>query len=92
LVVVTAIQRRVFSIVKSCQWEEMPITKWGRLYRADLRTVFALADESVGLRMIKIRKRQRMKKLSAQMDVLQSADVIVLSEVDWGMKRTDYRP
>jgi endonuclease/exonuclease/phosphatase family metal-dependent hydrolase len=29
--------------------------------------------------------------LSAQMDVLQSADVLVLNEVDWGMKRSDYR-
>ena len=30
-------------------------------------------------------------KLSAQLDALQSADVIVLNEVDWGMKRTDYK-
>lgn len=29
--------------------------------------------------------------LSAQMDILQSADVLVLNEVDWGMKRSDYR-
>ena len=29
--------------------------------------------------------------LSAQMDVLRSADVLVLNEVDWGMKRSDYR-
>jgi endonuclease/exonuclease/phosphatase family metal-dependent hydrolase len=29
--------------------------------------------------------------LSTQMDVLQSADVLVLNEVDWGMKRSDYR-
>jgi endonuclease/exonuclease/phosphatase family metal-dependent hydrolase len=29
--------------------------------------------------------------LKAQIDVLQSADVIVLNEVDWGMKRTDYQ-
>jgi endonuclease/exonuclease/phosphatase family metal-dependent hydrolase len=29
--------------------------------------------------------------LRAQMDVLQSADVLVLNEVDWGMKRSDYR-
>ncbi len=29
--------------------------------------------------------------LLAQMDVLQSADVLVLNEVDWGMKRSDYR-
>ncbi len=26
-----------------------------------------------------------------QMDILQSADVLVLNEVDWGMKRSDYR-
>ena len=26
-----------------------------------------------------------------QMDLLQSADVLVLNEVDWGMKRSDYR-
>ena len=31
------------------------------------------------------------QRLSAQIAVLQSADVIVLNEVDWGMKRTDYR-
>jgi len=31
-------------------------------------------------------------ELSAQMDALQSADVLVLNELDWGMKRTDYRP
>jgi endonuclease/exonuclease/phosphatase family metal-dependent hydrolase len=30
--------------------------------------------------------------LSAQIDVLQSADVIVLNEVDWGMKRSGYQP
>ena len=29
--------------------------------------------------------------LNAQMDLLQSADVLVLNEVDWGMKRSDYR-
>jgi endonuclease/exonuclease/phosphatase family metal-dependent hydrolase len=31
------------------------------------------------------------EELSAQIDLLQSADVMVLNEVDWGMKRTDYR-
>jgi endonuclease/exonuclease/phosphatase family metal-dependent hydrolase len=31
------------------------------------------------------------QELIAQMDVLTSADVIVLNELDWGMKRTDYR-
>src|SRR5580698_2245670 len=31
------------------------------------------------------------EELSAQIDVLNSADVIVLNELDWGMKRTDYR-
>jgi hypothetical protein len=29
--------------------------------------------------------------LDAQMDVLQSADVLILNELDWGMKRSDYR-
>jgi endonuclease/exonuclease/phosphatase family metal-dependent hydrolase len=29
--------------------------------------------------------------LNAQMDVLRSADVLVLNELDWGMKRSDYR-
>jgi endonuclease/exonuclease/phosphatase family metal-dependent hydrolase len=29
--------------------------------------------------------------LRAQMDVLQSADILVLNEVDWGMKRSDYQ-
>lgn len=32
-----------------------------------------------------------LAQLSAQIDVLQSADVFVLNEVDWGMKRTDYK-
>ena len=31
------------------------------------------------------------RSLIAEMDVLQSADVLVLNEVDWGMKRSDYR-
>jgi endonuclease/exonuclease/phosphatase family metal-dependent hydrolase len=30
------------------------------------------------------------QQLSAQMDALQSADVLVLNELDWGMKRSDY--
>jgi hypothetical protein len=30
--------------------------------------------------------------LSAQIDALQSADVLVLNELDWGMKRSDYQP
>ena len=30
------------------------------------------------------------EELSAQMDALQSADVLVLNELDWGMKRSDY--
>jgi endonuclease/exonuclease/phosphatase family metal-dependent hydrolase len=30
-------------------------------------------------------------RLLEQLDVLQSADVLVLNEVDWGLKRTDYR-
>jgi hypothetical protein len=37
------------------------------------------------------KEKTTAEELSAQMDVLQSADVIVLNEVDWGMKRTDYR-
>ncbi len=32
-----------------------------------------------------------MAELADQIDVLQSADVIVLNEVDWGMKRSGYR-
>ncbi|MCZ6879244.1 MAG: endonuclease/exonuclease/phosphatase family protein, partial [Acidobacteria bacterium] len=32
-----------------------------------------------------------MAELAEQIDVFQSADVIVLNEVDWGMKRSDYR-
>jgi endonuclease/exonuclease/phosphatase family metal-dependent hydrolase len=31
------------------------------------------------------------EELIAQMEVLKSADVIVLNELDWGMKRTEYR-
>jgi len=36
-------------------------------------------------------EKARDDVLRAQMDVLQSADVLVLNEVDWGMKRSDYR-
>ena len=36
-------------------------------------------------------EKARDQALLAQMDVLQSADVLVLNEVDWGMKRSDYR-
>jgi len=32
-----------------------------------------------------------MDKISADLDVLQTADVLVLNEVDWGMKRSDYK-
>jgi endonuclease/exonuclease/phosphatase family metal-dependent hydrolase len=39
----------------------------------------------------KDKEKPRDEELSAQMDLLQSADVIVLNELDWGMKRTDYR-
>ena len=35
--------------------------------------------------------KARDQLLLDQMDVLQSADVLVLDEVDWGMKRSDYR-
>jgi hypothetical protein len=35
--------------------------------------------------------KARDQVLLDQMDVLQSADVLVLNEVDWGMKRSDYR-
>jgi endonuclease/exonuclease/phosphatase family metal-dependent hydrolase len=38
------------------------------------------------------KKKTMDKDLIAQMEVFQSADVIVLNELDWGMKRTDYRP
>jgi endonuclease/exonuclease/phosphatase family metal-dependent hydrolase len=31
------------------------------------------------------------EELSQQMDLLQSADVIILNELDWGMKRTNYQ-
>jgi endonuclease/exonuclease/phosphatase family metal-dependent hydrolase len=36
-------------------------------------------------------KRVDMDALAAQIDLLHAADVLVLNEVDWGMKRTDYR-
>ncbi len=36
-------------------------------------------------------ERIRVNELLEQLDVMQSADVIVLNEVDWGMKRTGYR-
>jgi endonuclease/exonuclease/phosphatase family metal-dependent hydrolase len=36
-------------------------------------------------------EKAKDQTLRAQMDILQSADVLVLNEVDWGMKRSDYR-
>ena len=30
-------------------------------------------------------------KIQSELEILQAADVLVLNEVDWGMKRTDYR-
>ncbi len=36
-------------------------------------------------------EKTRDEVLLAQMDVLQSADVLVLNELDWGMKRSDYQ-
>jgi len=36
-------------------------------------------------------KKPSDQVLNAQMDILQSADVLVLNELDWGMKRSDYR-
>jgi endonuclease/exonuclease/phosphatase family metal-dependent hydrolase len=36
-------------------------------------------------------ERINVSELLAQLDALQSADVLVLNEVDWGIKRTDYR-
>jgi len=35
-------------------------------------------------------KKPTDPELSSQIDLLQSADVIVLNEADWGMKRSDY--
>jgi endonuclease/exonuclease/phosphatase family metal-dependent hydrolase len=37
------------------------------------------------------KEKASIQELSTQIDVLQTADVIVLNEVDWGMKRTDYQ-
>ncbi|WP_158789858.1 endonuclease/exonuclease/phosphatase family protein [Granulicella sp. L46] len=36
-------------------------------------------------------KKPTDEEISAQIDLLQSADVIELNELDWGMKRTDYQ-
>jgi hypothetical protein len=36
-------------------------------------------------------EKAKDQTLRAQMEVLQSADVLVLNELDWGMKRSDYR-
>jgi endonuclease/exonuclease/phosphatase family metal-dependent hydrolase len=36
-------------------------------------------------------KKVNDDELSAQIDEIQSADVLVLNELDWGMKRSDYR-
>jgi endonuclease/exonuclease/phosphatase family metal-dependent hydrolase len=36
-------------------------------------------------------ERIHVNRLLEQIDALQSADVVVMNELDWGMKRTDYR-
>lgn len=36
-------------------------------------------------------ERIRVNRLLEQLDVMQTADVVVLNEVDWGMKRSGYR-
>ncbi len=35
--------------------------------------------------------QEEIEKMRTELKLLQSADVLVLNEVDWGMKRTDYR-
>jgi hypothetical protein len=52
------------------------VTKLGRLFEVPLEQVSLLAAD---------------EEISAQIDLLQSADVIELNELDWGMKRTDYQ-
>ncbi len=36
-------------------------------------------------------RRTRVSRLLQEIEVLQSADVLIFQEVDWGMKRTNYR-
>ena len=50
-------------------------------FLAKVHTASGTADKTQGL----------VEQLREQIDVLQSADVFVLNEVDWGMKRTDYK-
>ncbi|MGA6983656.1 MAG: endonuclease/exonuclease/phosphatase family protein [Candidatus Sulfotelmatobacter sp.] len=54
----------------------------------------ALADPNEFLRMAKTDNRisSRQKEvIESQLATLQAADVLVLNEVDWGIKRTEYR-
>jgi len=39
----------------------------------------------------KSKEKVKNEEIIGEIDALQSADVIVLNEVDWGMKRTDYQ-
>jgi hypothetical protein len=60
-----------------------------KLLMTDKQGFLAKAHANAGNDKDKIKAMD--EELSAQMDVLNSADVIVLNELDWGMKRTDYR-
>jgi hypothetical protein len=54
----------------------------------------ALSDPSEFLRMTAAEDRispDRRKIIESQLTTLQGVDVLVLNEVDWGMKRTEYR-
>jgi endonuclease/exonuclease/phosphatase family metal-dependent hydrolase len=54
----------------------------------------ALADRSEFLLMTKADDRtssQQREIIESQLTTLQAADVLVLNEADWGMKRTEYR-
>ena len=64
-----------------------------------------LSDKAAFLREVKLRPNPKgglvkdtdpaerqalLKRIEEQIDVLQSADVLILNECDWGMKRTEY--
>jgi endonuclease/exonuclease/phosphatase family metal-dependent hydrolase len=59
---------------------------------AQIRTALTDTDEFESLAgNLNYRSALRRERIESQLATLQNVDVLVLNEVDWGMKRTEYR-
>ncbi len=63
------------------------------LHLEDIKALFGNREEFIKrIRNSEVKpKSDRYDKILEQIDVLQGADVLVLQELDWGVKRTGYR-